>query len=70
MFEQKKDVTDAAFLVQIDQALLQAQAGGVIHGTELEDGDQRNSLPRINTDQKQRKMYLLNPCKSVARFRR
>jgi hypothetical protein len=36
----------------------------------LEDGDQEihcHGFSRINTDQKQ-KIYLLNPCKSVARF--
>jgi hypothetical protein len=58
MFEQKEDVADTAFLAQFDQALLQAQAGGVIHGAELEDGDQEilcHGFSRINTDQKQLK---------------
>ena len=36
-----------AVLAQFDQALLQAQAGGVIDGAELEDGDQNRS-PRIS----------------------
>ena len=37
MFEQKKNVADAVFFAQIDQALLQPQAGGVIERAELED---------------------------------
>src|SRR6185369_7404447 len=58
MFEEEEDVTDAAFLAQFDQAPLQAQAGGVVHGAELEDGDQEilcHGLSRISTDQKQLK---------------
>ena len=43
-------------LRRFDQALLQAQAGGVVDGAELEDGDQEirfdTELARINTDQK------------------
>ena len=59
VFEQKKNVADAAFLAQFDQALLQAQAGGVIDGAELEDGDQEilcHGFSRINTDQKMTKI--------------
>ena len=41
VFEQKKSVADAAFLTQLDEALLKAQARGVIDGAELEDGDQK-----------------------------
>ena len=39
MFEQQQDVADAAFFAQFDEALLQAQAGGVVDGAELEDRD-------------------------------
>ena len=49
MFEQQQDVADASFFAQLDQALLQAEAGGVVDGAELEDGDQ-NSLATDFTD--------------------
>ena len=32
-----------SFFAQIDQALLQAQAGGVVDGAELEDRDHESS---------------------------
>jgi hypothetical protein len=37
MFQLQQDVTDTAFLAQLDQALLQTQAGRVVDGAELED---------------------------------
>jgi hypothetical protein len=40
VFEQEKNVADAPFLAQFDEALLQAQARGVVDRAELEDRDQ------------------------------
>ena len=40
MFEQEQNVADLFFFSQCDELLLQAQACGVIDGTELDDGDQ------------------------------
>ena len=37
VFEQQKDVADAAFLAQFDEVFLQAQAGCVVDRAELED---------------------------------
>ena len=39
VFEQQQDIADAAFFAQVDEALLQAEAGGVVNRSELEDGD-------------------------------
>jgi hypothetical protein len=39
MFEQQQDIADAVFFAQFDEAQLQAQAGGVVDGAELEDGN-------------------------------
>ena len=50
MFEQQQDIADAVFLAQFDEALLQAQAGGVIERAELEDGDHKIRWPRIFAD--------------------
>jgi hypothetical protein len=36
MFEQKQDIADLLFFAQVDQLLLQAQAGGVVNGAELD----------------------------------
>lgn len=40
VFEQEQHVADLLFFSQRDQLLLQAQAGGVVNGPELDDGDQ------------------------------
>jgi hypothetical protein len=67
VFEQQQNVTDAAFFAQFDQALLQAQACGVVDGAELEDRDHKllgYGLTRITKT----KSYLFNPCESVARL--
>ena len=40
MFEEEQNVADLFFFSQSDELLLQAQACGVIDGTELDDGDQ------------------------------
>ena len=40
MFKQKKDVADLFFFSQGDELLLQAEAGGVVDGAELDQGDQ------------------------------
>ncbi len=40
MFEQKKNIADAALLAQFDEALLQAKASSVVNRSELDDGDQ------------------------------
>ena len=40
VFQQQQNIADAILLTQFDEALLQAQAGGVVEGAELEDGDQ------------------------------
>jgi len=40
VFEQEEDVADLFFFAQSHELLLQAQAGGVIDGAELDDGDQ------------------------------
>ena len=37
VFEQEKDVADLFFFAQGDQLLLQAEAGGVVDGAELDD---------------------------------
>jgi hypothetical protein len=41
VFEQEQDVADSFFLAQGDELLLQAKAGRVVNGAELNDGDQR-----------------------------
>jgi hypothetical protein len=41
VFQQEKDVADFFCLAQVYQLLLYAEAGGVVDGAELEDGDQR-----------------------------
>ena len=46
VFEQQQDVADLLFFAQCDELLLQAQAGGVVDGAELDDGDQ-NSICAI-----------------------
>ena len=40
VFEQEQDVADFFFFAQGDELLLQAQAGGVVDGAELDDRDQ------------------------------
>jgi hypothetical protein len=49
MFQQKHDISTPARLAHFHQRLLQAQAGSVVNGTELDDGDQ-NPFPRMNAD--------------------
>ena len=39
MFEQKKNVANLSVLAQLDQPFLQAEAGSVVDGAELENGD-------------------------------
>ena len=46
MFQQKQNVRNAPCLAQLDQAPLQTLAGSVVHGSELEDGDQNLVLLR------------------------
>jgi hypothetical protein len=36
MFQQDQDIADLLFFAQVDQLLLQAQAGGVFDGAELD----------------------------------
>ena len=40
MFEKEEDVADFLFFAQGNKLLLKTQAGGVIDGAELDDGDQ------------------------------
>jgi hypothetical protein len=40
VFEQEEDVADFFFLAQGNELLLQAKAGGVVDGSELDYGDQ------------------------------
>jgi hypothetical protein len=40
VFEQKENVADFFFFAQRDELLLQTKAGGVIDGSELDEGDQ------------------------------
>ena len=49
VFEQEQDIADLFFFAQRDQLLLQAQAGGVVDGAELDEEIKFNS-PRIFTD--------------------
>jgi hypothetical protein len=46
VFEQKQDISDLLRFAQFYQLLLQAQAGSVVDGAELNDGDQS----RVATD--------------------
>ncbi len=45
VFQQEKDVADLLFFAQSDQLLLQAQAGGVVDGAEL---DERNQIQTVS----------------------
>jgi hypothetical protein len=40
VFEQQERIANLGGFAQFDQPLLQAQAGWVVDGAELEDGDQ------------------------------
>ena len=44
VLEQKQYVANSALFAQVDQPLLQAQSGGVINCSELDDGDHVSHL--------------------------
>src|SRR5207248_2080633 len=77
LLEHKKSVANSAVFAKPNQLFLQTQAGRVVNGAELEDGDQSQPLmSRIKADSsrfhhRNREKLLpirVHPCKSVAKF--
>jgi hypothetical protein len=64
MFEQKQNIADLIFFAQVDELPLQAQAGSVIDGAELDESDHTKSISprRHRGTEKHSFISWISPC--------